>query len=138
MSIGIEFFIKDLLIDETHPIRLQIWDFYTEKRFRYLLPKFLKGSHGILFLFSITDKSGLTNFEKWYSIIQDHAPNIPILLVGTKLDLEDRRNVSKQEVIAFSEQYNCIGYVEISTKKLINIDEPLERISQAMWESNSK
>ena len=28
-----------------------------------------------------------TNAAKWYPEIKDHCPNVPILLVGTKIDL---------------------------------------------------
>jgi GTPase SAR1 family protein len=45
-----------------------------------------------------------------------------IVLVGTKIDLEHRRQVSREEAMAFAEEYK-IPYIETSSKTGANISE---------------
>jgi len=40
--------------------------------------------------------SKLSNFDQWFPEISHHAPNTPVILVGTKLDLrEDKETLDK-------------------------------------------
>jgi Ras-related C3 botulinum toxin substrate 1 len=53
-----------------------------------------------LICFSLVDPSSFNNVNtKWYPEVSHHCSNIPIILVGTKLDLRDDADVlSKLEV----------------------------------------
>lgn len=47
-----------------------------------------------LLCFSLVSSVSLENVKnKWYPEIQHHAPNVPFILVGTKLDLRDDDDV---------------------------------------------
>ena len=134
ITIGVEFYIKDLNVDGKGDARLQIWDVYNEKSFRFLLPRYMKGAHGVMFLFSLTDKSSLSNFDEWLEIFREYDPNIPILLVGTKLDLKESRSVKKEEATELARSRGCFDYIEISSKAGINVELAFEAITKIMWE----
>jgi len=65
-------------------------------------------------------------FSKWYPEIQHHAPGIPIVLVGTKLDLrEDKATadalrarkmepVSYEQALAVAKEIKAVKYLECS------------------------
>jgi Ras-related C3 botulinum toxin substrate 1 len=65
-------------------------------------------------------------FRKWYPEIEHHAPNVPIILVGTKLDLredpatlENLRSkkmepVSYEQAIQVSKDIKATKYLECS------------------------
>lgn len=47
--------------------------------------------------------------------------NIPFMLVGNKMDLEDKRQVAVEEAHSRAEQWN-VPYVETSAKTRANVD----------------
>jgi len=57
-----------------------------------ILLKFLRGAHGIIVVYDITDKDTFMNIQSWMKEIDKYAQeNVDILLVGNKCDLEDER-----------------------------------------------
>jgi small GTP-binding protein len=137
-TIGVEFFLKDIKIDGVGYIRLQIWMFGGEERFRFLLPTYVKGATGIMFVFSLTNMLTLSHFDDWLPILRNYDPHIPILLVGSKLDLKNLRRVQKHEAIEVAKSRGCRGYVEVSSKEGINVDEAFETMTRLMWEHEQR
>ncbi len=133
ITIGVEFFIKDLAIDGLGTVRLQIWDFGGEERFRFLLPTYLKGANGIMFLFSVTNMLTLSHFDDWLPILRNYDPGIPIMLVGSKIDLKQQRRVQKYEAIEVARSRACSSYVEVSAKESINVEEAFNTLTNVMW-----
>ncbi len=113
---------------------MQIWDLETAKEFQFLLPNYARGAHGILFLYSITNEESLYHFDDFMWKIRRHRrEDIPILLVGTKLDLEDERKVTTENGAEFAKSRSCAGFIEVSAKDNINVKKPFEDIAQIMW-----
>ena len=88
LTIGVDFFSKKVRLDHGKKVKLQIWDFGGEERFRFLLPTYSKGSNAALFLYDITSHSSLESLPVWIEIVRKNAGNIPILLIGSKSDLD--------------------------------------------------
>ena len=44
---------------------MQIWDIGNEKEFHHWIAQALDGAHGVMFLFSLSDKQTLQNFDTW-------------------------------------------------------------------------
>ena len=90
-TIGVDFTIRDLEIAASDgnrkKVRLHLWDFGGEKRFRELFPKYSEGANGIILAFDITKQETLEKLTEWRSIL-DIGPHIPLFLVATKGDLE--------------------------------------------------
>ena len=96
MTIGVDFEVKSLSVDE-QKVKLQIWDFGGEERFRFLLPTYVRGARGGLFLYDITNYSSIAHIDDWLSVIRKEirAEDIfPIIVVGSKADLGENREVS--------------------------------------------
>jgi small GTP-binding protein len=135
ITIGVDFHIKKLEILEKR-ITLQIWDFAGEERFRFLLPSYVLGASGGIFLFDITRYSSLRNFQDWLGIIRQgyKGPNeqIPIIMVGSKLDLEYKRAVSRNEAFELAKRNDISGYIECSSKDGQNVQEVFLEIGRIM------
>ena len=67
MTIGTDLSIKDIEIDD-QLVRLQIWDFAGEERYKILFPSFVKGAQGGIFMFDLARYNSLKNIDSWLSI----------------------------------------------------------------------
>ena len=114
-TIGVEPYTKSVNI-EGREGRLIIFNISNEKRFRHLLPSFISGTCGALLMFDITHLKSFNFLSDFPHIIREHAGDVPILLVGNKIDLEKEREVSGEEGMSFAKDNKLIGYIEISTK----------------------
>ena len=104
LTIGLSFNSYTVLAEEENgtqfKIGLSIWDFGGQIRFRPLLPQFINGASGALFVYDGLTVHSLLNLEKeWYPLVQDNARDIPSLLVGTKNDLKENINLIDPEII---------------------------------------
>ena len=135
LTIGMDFYIKKLELDGKK-ISLQIWDFAGEKKFRFLLPGAVMGANGTIFMYDITRYITFKNLTDWLTVFNEtneiHDQKLPILLVGSKLDLEGMRTVPKEEAIKFAKQNNFIDYIECSSKNGENVEELFAIISRSM------
>ena len=140
MTIGADFYVKDLEIDGKKIVN-RIWDFGGEQRFKVLLPSFAKGANGGIFMYDITRYTSVKNVADWLSIFEKNAANqqidIPIVMVGGKLDLQEKRSVETEDAIELSEKYNLQGHYECSSKSGEKVEEVFEFITRKMMESTN-
>jgi len=138
MTIGADFSVKNITL-ENRPITLRIWDFAGEERFRVLLPAFAKGADGGIFMFDLTRYSSIKDIEDWLSIFEYFISNktvkIPIIMVGGKADLEEKRSVKAEEAIELSNKYGLKGYFECSSKTGEKVEEIFKYLTQKMIEN---
>lgn len=125
MTLGVDFHMKKF---EFHGKRvsLQIWDFAGEGRFRFLLPGYVKGASGGIFMFDITRVSSLRNFGDWLEIFKgatgDMNMYVPIIMIGGKLDLHDRRSVFSNDAVDLAKKHELLDYIECSAKTGENVE----------------
>jgi len=132
MTIGVDFEVKSLEIDEKK-VKLQIWDFGGEERFRFLLPTYVKGANGGLFMYDITNYSSLAHIDDWLTVIRKKIEDLfPILVVGGKADLADQREVSSHEGIEISKTRDMDAFIECSSKTGENVEETFEALTKLM------
>jgi len=135
MTIGADFSIKNVEV-EGRTVTLRIWDFAGEERFRVLLPSFAKGADGGIFMFDITRYSSMKDIDDWLSIFEYFGSGsqnkIPIIMVGGKIDLENKRSIDKEEAIQLSEKFNLHGYFECSAKTGENVEKIFEYLAKKM------
>ena len=82
-------------------------------------------SQGIIILFDITNETSFINLKNWMSQIKESCgEDIPILLVGNKIDLEDNRVINKERAMEYANNEN-IEYIEVSSKTGENINKAL-------------
>ncbi|CAO3653486.1 unnamed protein product [Cunninghamella echinulata] len=79
------------------PINFGLWDTAGQEDYDCLRPLSYPQTDVFLVCFSLVSPPSFENVRtKWYPEISHHAPNIPMILVGTKLDLrEDPETVER-------------------------------------------
>lgn len=133
LTIGVDFYSKTTSF-KAKKVKLQIWDFGGEERFRFLLHQYCKGANAAFFLYDITNRLSLDHLPDWTQIIREHAGDVPIMLVGSKADLEQFRVVSREEGILAAKKYNLSSFVELSSKTGQNVEEAFDLITQTLFE----
>ena len=100
-------------------------DILGEERYRNILIKKIKNSLGLILVYSINNKKSFENCEEWLNEInRNNIKNIPIILIGNKCDLEEEREVNKEEGLNYANK-NGFKFFECSAKKKININESI-------------
>ncbi|MFX0000250.1 MAG: Rab family GTPase [Candidatus Hodarchaeota archaeon] len=131
MTIGVEFHIKELEI-EGNKILLQIWDFGGQERFRFLLKNYAAGARGAIMLFDLTRLSTLQRIEQWVDICREKNPDIPIIFLGTKLDLIKTETIDDIFAEKIMEEYNFFNYLKISSKTGENVNLAFESLAKEL------
>ncbi|KAI9927988.1 Rho GTPase protein rac1 [Aspergillus wentii] len=109
------------------PISLGLWDTAGQEDYDRLRPLSYPQTDVFLICFSIVSPPSFDNVKaKWYPEIDHHAPNVPIILVGTKLDLRDDRAtadslrarkmepVSYEQALTVAKEIRAHKYLECS------------------------
>jgi len=72
------------------PVNLGLWDTAGQEDYDRLRPLSYPQTDVFLVCFSVISPSSFENVRsKWYPEISHHAPGVPFLLIGTKVDLRD-------------------------------------------------
>jgi len=91
-SIGVDFFSKTVRYKD-RLIKLQIWDSAGQEKFRSLIPNYIRGSSLIFLIYDISNKISYEHIPDWIQFIKNVDNNGIIILVGNKIDLNDKREI---------------------------------------------
>jgi small GTP-binding protein len=134
LTIGVDFHVKTIELNKK-TIKLQIWDVGGEERFRFLLPTYCLGANAAFLLYDTTRPATLDNIPEWTSIVRQKGGKIPIMLCGSKIDLEKtQREVPRELGIQIAEKNDLSSFVEVSAKDNINVDKAFQVISELTLE----
>ena len=67
-TVGVDFFIKQVIYENVGNCTLQLWDLGGQERFRHLLESFVMGAKGALLLFDLTQMPKIDNILNWVNI----------------------------------------------------------------------
>jgi Ras-related protein Rab-1A len=115
--------------------KLQIWDTVSQERFRILNACYYKGANGILIVYDITNECSFNNISKWLQDVQKYAqPNVLKMIIGNKIDCEDKRSVSYIRADNYAKEFN-MPYFETSAKTDINVGAIFMKLSHLIAEA---
>ena len=121
MTLGVDFMLKSLDVDN-EKIKLQIWDFAGEERFRFLFPSYIRGANGAIFMYDITNYGSLAHVDDWYEIVDKEIDyEFPIIFVGGKTDLNHLKEVSTRKAMEVANSKGADGFIECSSKTGENV-----------------
>ena len=121
-TMGIDFKVKTIELNNKK-YKIFFFDTTGEERFKTIAVNAVKSADGILLMYDITKRPTFEAISGWMkSVSQFKDDNFPKVLIGNKCDLENKREVSKQEGEELAKIYN-IDFYEISNKEGINVEE---------------
>ena len=135
-TVGVEFGSK--LFDlNGHKIKAQIWDTAGQEKYKSITGAYFKGSKGALVVYDITQKSTYESLEKWINDLKSAGdPKITIILIGNKSDLEENRQVSKEQGEEKAKSFGC-AFLETSALSGDNIDKAFNMMVKEIFEKFS-
>lgn len=94
--------------------------------------------HSFLILFSITSRDSFNAVDGYVSKVIKGSNGIPppMILVATKIDLEDQRDVSVLEAQEKVERLGMHCLIETSAKQSINVEKAFEKIVSLVKDSH--
>ena len=91
--------------------KFRILDTAGEEDYQTMMDEWIKAADGFLLLFAINDKESFDALkEKLLRIKKNSKAQAPIVLVGNKCDLEDKRQIDKQQGMDFAQQIGAKYY----------------------------
>merc|ERR1712013_844858 len=124
-TIGIDFLSKTMYLED-RVLRLQLWDTAGQERFRSLIPSYIRDSAVAIVVYDITNKTSFLNTHKWIEDVrEERGHDVVIMLVANKIDLNDHRQVTKNEG---EEKATQLGVMFMETSRARR-----SRITRTMW-----
>ena len=105
-------------------IKLELWDSPGQEKYKSITENFYKGSQLIVLVYAIDDKNSFDNIQNWVNDIKTQKQNAKFLLVGNKCDLEEERQVSREEAEKYAKD-NGMKFFEVSAKEGTNINDDM-------------
>ena len=109
------------VIVDGQPIKLGLWDTAGQDDYDRLRPISYPQTDVFLVCFSLVSPVSLERVRsKWYPEVSHHCPNTPIILVGTKLDLRDDKELKEKPItfpqgVAMQKTIKAVRYLECSS-----------------------
>ena len=132
VTVGVEF--GTLLVKlEQQVFKLQIWDTAGQESFKSITKIFYRGAHCIFLSYDITRLDTFVNLNTWYNEVMDQSePDVILILVGNKKDMEAQREVSYEEGLEFAKR-NKLIFFETSAKTSENVDEAFTHAARLIF-----
>ena len=131
-TIGVDMKTKTVIVDDIN-IKLNIWDTAGQERFRNIVSTFYRHAHAIMIVYDITNAESFESIHLWLNdcvkVLGSNITNIPIVLVGNKSDLIQKREVEEEYA---KEVANNLGFilVETSAKNIESVNEAFITIAR--------
>jgi len=136
-SIGANMFIKKLILDSGHEIKIQLWDIAGQERWIKMRHLYYKGTQGVLILGDLTREKSFTQIENfWCPDIGKYCTEVPIILIANKNDLNS--NISENAVRSLGERINAQDVLFTSAKTGENVEKAFKLISELVIKNLNK
>jgi small GTP-binding protein len=137
LTVGYNLLKKEIELNDGKKMKIKFYDTSGQERFHCLAPNFIKRADGIILMYDITNRESFKAISKWRKDILDNKEkDFPVILVGNKSDLENERQVQREEGENIAKEFNFIFY-EVSNKDGTNVKESSRELISMVLNYNS-
>lgn len=111
------------------PIKFNVWDTAGQEKFGGLRDGYYIQGNCAIIMFDVTSRVTYKNVPNWHRDLVRVCENVPICLVGNKVDVKDRK--VKAKTITFHRKKN-LQYYDVSAKSNYNFEKPFLWIARKL------
>ncbi|OLS27005.1 MAG: Transforming protein p29 precursor [Candidatus Heimdallarchaeota archaeon LC_2] len=142
-TLGADYSVKKVKLDEDTIIELQIWDLASQPGFESLRQRFFKGTSAAIMVFDLERPETFKEFDSWFEQLwrgmQEKA--MPIAIIGNKSHLNNDQ-ITEEEVMKYIEKLKTdndihdanIFYIKTNEKTGENINHCLHNLATSLFE----
>jgi len=116
-------------------LKMLIWDIAGQKIFGTVHNAYYRGAEAALMVTDVTRRNTFETIVPWVSELYGYAGQVPVLLLANKIDLEDQREVSPEEIKKIAAGLG-VNYYLTSAKENMNLDKAFETIGNFLAEKS--
>ena len=143
-TIGVDFSVKNLELENHKKIKLQLWDTAGQETFHSIIKSYYRYVSGVIVVFDVTDRESFQKIDYWlYQYNKENECNKeykknkhqhPILLLGNKCDVKaSKRVVTEKEATQKAQDIGAI-YFETSAYANLHIQESFRALSEEIYD----
>ncbi|CAH1110386.1 unnamed protein product [Psylliodes chrysocephalus] len=130
-TVGASFFTCKVEADG-NMVTLQIWDTAGQERFKAMAPMFYRNANAALLVFDLTSQTSFESIKMWVQELKGNVDEPMMLcMVGNKIDLNDQREVSREQALAYSQSIDAT-YLECSAKTDQGVGLIFQKLAQGL------
>ncbi|XP_073472302.1 ras-related protein Rab-39B-like [Aquarana catesbeiana] len=135
-TVGVDFCCRIEEPEDGIKVRLQFWDTAGQERYRAVTRSYYRNAACVILLFDLTAHKTFENIQNWYQEVTERTQPHPLvfLLLGTKSDLRDLREVTREEAQNMANSINA-PYLETSARTGSNVSAALSLICRELLQA---
>ena len=126
-TVGLDYHSKIEDIDNQN-VQIKLWDTAGQERFKALTQNYFRNAEGVLLTYDVTNSDSFNNLKDWIGSIKTNMEGknifLPLIIVGNKIDMEDSREITKDDADKFASDNNY-KYFETSAKTGEGVDDAI-------------
>ena len=135
-TVGFDYKSKIISLPQSKKkVKLQIWDTAGQEKYMSLNKNLFQRVQGIILMYDITKRESFERLDMWLNIIKQMINEVPIVLVGNKLDEEDNEETGRIVSYTEGDEYAKVHkflFFETSGLNGTNVDKTFINISEVI------
>ena len=138
-TIGVYGKEEPVKLDNGEDVNLKIYDTTCKEQFFYIVQYYYKSSDGIILIYDITSENSFKRVDYFINELKENNifGEIPIFLVGNKIDEKYRRKITFEEGEKFANEHGFM-FCECSAETGENIDFIFNKLANKIRENKIK
>ena len=131
-TIGVDFKIVSLELENKIYAKMQIWDTCGSERFKSLTSSFIKTCSAFILVFDLTRPNTFKNIDHWIKTVKENTSPKFLILIGNKNDLVEQRALEKYIILDYCKKH-FFNYLEKSAKNNVNIEKMFKEVAYQLY-----
>lgn len=118
-------------------VTLQIWDTAGHEKYRALGPVYYRNACAGILVYDVTNRRSFENLPQWVQSFRESVnQNVPLFIVGNKVDLEDELQVDVAQGQQFAQESN-FRFFSTSALTGFNVNFLFQKVAEEVLENTS-